>query len=198
MRTSIPASLFISLVLVGCGGGDSGTTTTDDDTGRATEETATGDTRSDDTGATTADTGSSADDTGLSTTDSMSTTDSSMATDTKMDAPVGAATFTQVYAIITAKCGSCHTTMSSGNLDMGTKMNAYSNLVGKKASGAQCLSSGLTRVVAGMPDTSLMYQKVTKDSAAVCGDSMPRARPVLPAGEIATIRSWILDGAKDN
>lgn len=174
MRSTYLTSLFVTLFLVGCGGDDGSTaTTTDGDTGATAEDTSSSST---DTGSSTDDTGSTTEDTGTASetsadtmmaSDSTMTTDTMMVADTKSDAPTTGATFTQVYAIITSRCSPCHTGGSSGNLDMTSKMKAYMNLVGKKAGGMACASGGMTRVVAGNPDNSLMYWKITKADADV-------------------------------
>jgi hypothetical protein len=199
MRTSI-FLLLSSLMVVGCGGSEDGGTVTEEDTGSATTETS----ATDDTGTAVTDTGTATDDTGTTTeetgADTMMAGDTLMAGDTMMggDTMMAGATFTQVYAIISAKCSPCHTTSTSGGLDMKNKMTAYGELVGKKAEGT-CAAGGMTRVVAGSADTSLLIHKLTKTSAEVCGDRMPEApRPVLPASEITTIRSWINAGAKND
>ncbi len=120
------------------------------------------------------------------------------------------ATFTQVYAIVTAHCGDCHKGTDSGikygGLNMSTMALAYMNLVGVKAAGTEppgspagyvaCGPTGETRVVAGDSGASLLYNKVngTQD----CGVRMPKNGAALSAANIATIKAWIDQGALNN
>lgn len=46
------------------------------------------------------------------------------------------------------------------------------------------------------PDSSYLYLKITGNPIA--GPRMPFLRPPLPDSLIQTIKSWILQGAKDN
>jgi polyvinyl alcohol dehydrogenase (cytochrome) len=111
-----------------------------------------------------------------------------------------AITFTAIYDDIFVTKGGCNTTSchggNQGNLNMSTRDDAYSNLVGVPASGVLCGSSGLVRVVPGDPGASLLLDKVSGDPPA-CGDPMPPANP-LDAQDIERIRRWIADGAKDD
>jgi hypothetical protein len=177
-------TLVTALLLVGCGSDDGSESTTAGDTGTSTQ----------DTSSTTNDTGGTAQDTGSTTEDT-----SGPATDTggAGDAPADAgepATFTRVWGtIIETKCRSCHSgTTPSGTLNMGTKANAYTNLVGKPAGGFACNGKG-TRVVAGNAAMSIMYQKVTTPT---CGNRMPAGgAPALPTVETDLIKNWINAGA---
>jgi hypothetical protein len=112
------------------------------------------------------------------------------------------ATFTQVYAIISMRCTPCHTTAAGigvmqGHLDMTTKMAAYMNLVNTPAAGVACAGKG-TRVTPGMPDSSVMYLKISLDDPAPCGSKMPLGLPPLPQAEADTIEAWIMGGAPNN
>ncbi len=118
------------------------------------------------------------------------------------DAPAameaGGATFTEVYAIISANCMPCHFAATpTGNLDMSTKANAYMNLVGKPAAGPSCGTSGLTRVVAGSAATSLIYHKI-HDAMPPCGSQMPFNGTPLRAADQQTFADWINAGAKND
>ncbi len=120
------------------------------------------------------------------------------------------ATFTEVYAIVTAHCGDCHKGTDSGikygGLNMSTMSLAYMNLVGVKAAGTEppgsaagyvaCGTTMEIRVVPGSSATSLLYNKVngTQD----CGVRMPKGDPALSAANIATIKDWIDQGALNN
>ncbi len=86
-----------------------------------------------------------------------------------------------------------------GKLDLSTSQTAYTNLVGIKAAGSSCGTSGLTRVVAGNASMSLFYNKLnakTTNVKAPCGDTMPDgAAAALSAANITLIQSWINGGA---
>lgn len=198
MRNSIFASVLFTSFLFACGGEDGTTPVTTDDTGTAAADTGTSST--DDTGTSTTDT-ATADDTGMTTMetggDTMMATDTPAA-DAKMDTPAMGATFTQVYAIIKAKCGTCHTGGSpSGSLGMATQADAYKNLVGVKAAAGGACSGGMTRVVKGNAANSLLVDKV--EPSPTCGSRMPRGgAPFLSDTEIATIRNWINAGANND
>jgi len=91
-----------------------------------------------------------------------------------------------------------------GNLTMTSRDQAYAALVGVKAmgmnltntmnKGTDCRDSGLTRVVPGMPEMSLLMLKVER--LQPCGDPMPAA-PLAPE-KVVQIRAWIANGAKDD
>jgi hypothetical protein len=117
------------------------------------------------------------------------------------DAP--ASTFTQVYTMVIAqRCMPCHTTATGigvlmGHLDMTSRATALMNLVNVPASGTACTGKGM-RVVPGMPDSSIMYLKISLDDPAPCGSKMPLGRDPLPKAEADMIEGWIVAGAKDN
>jgi hypothetical protein len=97
----------------------------------------------------------------------------------------------------------CHGGMV-GNLTMVDKATTYKALVGVGAMGtnlipgksADCKDSGLTRVVAGKPDESLLMKKI--EHMQPCGDPMPPTGVTLPDAKIKQIRTWIMNGAKDD
>ena len=110
--------------------------------------------------------------------------------------------FGPVYAtVIGPRCLPCHATdvgAIDGHLDMSTEQQAYANLVGVKASGVSCGMSGLTRVVAGSAQTSLLFGKVESPlamTAAFCGDTMPDDGTTLTRTDVTLIQNWIDDGA---
>jgi hypothetical protein len=110
------------------------------------------------------------------------------------------ATFTEVYAIIEAKCGGgtfgCHTEDDgdfSGDLDMHDKATARTSLVGVAAMTNDCV--GGMRVVAGDADNSFLIKAI---EGTACIDRMPDGEDPLTADEIATFRSWVEGGALDN
>jgi hypothetical protein len=116
----------------------------------------------------------------------------------------GAATFTAVLAIFAdpmINCGQCHGVMSIGGgllFKPTDKAGTYAALVGPVSqgmSGSQC--AGHTYVVPGMPDASLLYDKLSKVTPT-CGVRMPASGVVLSDAQIATVRAWIMAGALNN
>jgi hypothetical protein len=111
----------------------------------------------------------------------------------------GQATFTNIYtSILQPACATHHSggASASGALDMSSQALAFSNLVGVKAAGSACGTSGDIRVVAGSPTESLLYNKVNGTQS--CGAQMPLGGPYLPADEISLIEAWITAGAMNN
>ena len=113
-------------------------------------------------------------------------------------------TFTEIYSMLfpsetNARCNFCHgmpaSNQSNGSLHMGTaKTVAYGALVNKSSSSNKC--GGKSLVVAGKPEMSLFLQKLS--ASPPCGDRMPVGGRMLSDVELGMIRSWIVDGAKDN
>jgi hypothetical protein len=116
--------------------------------------------------------------------------------------------FSNIYMDIIVGVGcnggmACHAG-TVGNLTMTSKEQAYAALVGVKAMGMSipttmnkamnCKDSGLTRVVPGKPDESLLMLKVLR--TPTCGDPMPVAP--LAADKVAQIRAWISNGARND
>jgi hypothetical protein len=113
----------------------------------------------------------------------------------------GAPTFTEVYTqVISQKCLACHVPgqigVSEGMLDMSTQANAYTNLFEAAAAGSACAGQG-TRVIAGQPATSLLFEKVSM-ATPPCGQRMPLSMPALPQSEINEIQDWIAAGAHND
>jgi hypothetical protein len=111
----------------------------------------------------------------------------------------GTPTFTEVYTtVLGPNCASHHAAGQVDSfLDLGTQASAYSSLVGVKASGPGCGSSGLTRVVPGSASTSLLYEKVSQSTPS-CGSQMPFGGTPLSSGDQGLIASWINAGAKND
>jgi hypothetical protein len=89
----------------------------------------------------------------------------------------------------------------AGKLMMTTRKAAYDNLVGKAAMGLSadrpsCVGSGLTRVVPGDPDNSLLMQKIR--GTHTCGDLMPPNPPMLTPAELEQVQMWIMLGAPND
>jgi hypothetical protein len=99
--------------------------------------------------------------------------------------------------VIEGQCVSCHNPDSSyfprHRLDMSEMGLAYTNLVGAAAMGTECGGAGRTRVVASMPDASLLYAKIA--GMPDCGAQMPLIGTQLSPEVVGVIRQWIADGA---
>jgi hypothetical protein len=107
-----------------------------------------------------------------------------------------------VQPILAASCVRCHDpahpfvpetqTYVAMNL---TAAGAYAALVGKNATEV----CGGKLVTPGDPTKSYLYAKITEDTPCN-GTRMPHQgmilTPPLPADQIATIESWIRDGAR--
>jgi hypothetical protein len=92
---------------------------------------------------------------------------------------------------------------SVGMLTMTDKQATYDALVNVPAMGMNlntmpphCADSGLTRVVPGSPDTSLLMQKVA--GTQNCGTAMPPNPPLLLPAQQMQIRMWIANGAMND
>ena len=115
------------------------------------------------------------------------------------DAATAAATFTEVYAqILQPVCSSCHRPGGEGLFqDFSSQSAAYGALVGVKASGPSCGTSGDTRVVPGNASESLLFQKVS-EATPPCGSPMPLGGPPLSSAQVTLIQDWINAGAPNN
>jgi hypothetical protein len=129
-----------------------------------------------------------------------------------MGAPMftpGSPTFSAIYQeiIVSKGCNggpTCHAGLAAGQLKMTSKTEAFMSLVGVKAMGINlvmgstpnCKDTTLMRVVAGNPDMSLLYKKVSS-ATPECGGKMPPTA-MLPQPMIDQIKMWIMNGAKDD
>jgi hypothetical protein len=106
------------------------------------------------------------------------------------------ATFTAVYGeILEPTCSPCHRPGGEGAFqDFSSQPAAYAALVGVKALGPSCGSSGETRVVPGNAAQSLLFQKVSETSPP-CGSPMPLGGPPLQSAQVTLIEDWINAGA---
>jgi hypothetical protein len=125
----------------------------------------------------------------------------------------GTPTYTRVWTeVLEAKgCAGefCHGS-GQGGLSMDSKADAYLNLVGVAAAGPACSASGKMRVVAGNPEASLLFEKISSNPMPSCGDRMPIGARLEPdcltpdpsvcttQAEIQLVRDWIMAGALDN
>jgi hypothetical protein len=109
-------------------------------------------------------------------------------------------TFTDVYTMVITPggCPACHDpSTGAGSLDMSTQAKAYTDLVGVKAAGPACGTSGLTRVVKDDATTSLLYLKVS-ETTPPCGSPMPLNGTPLSTAETTMVKDWINGGAPNN
>jgi hypothetical protein len=132
---------------------------------------------------------------------------------------------TDVYTIIGSHCTFCHGLVDGGegsgikfgHLDMGTESAAYGNLVGEAGAGVLAQGkacghlgdAGLLRVDPSNAVQSLFYNKVESNDGdggsltyadgglvVLCGNPMPDHGDRLPSADLATIQTWINEGAK--
>jgi len=112
----------------------------------------------------------------------------------------GLPTWSAIYSEVIMKKGcnggaQCHGG-SGGMLNMATSDGAYAALVDVNAMGISlppsCSDSGLKRVVAFMPDQSLLVQKL--EHTQTCGMAMPPG-VTLEAVQTQQVRMWIMNGA---
>ncbi|HKU43275.1 MAG TPA: PQQ-binding-like beta-propeller repeat protein [Polyangiales bacterium] len=110
--------------------------------------------------------------------------------------------FSTIYAdILAPKCAGsvCHSSSATGgsfSLPAGaTASTVRSSLLNRVASGSECGASGMSLVVAGNPDQSLLYRKLT--DMPPCGARMPPTG-ALSAEQLGRVRTWIMNGALDN
>lgn len=121
---------------------------------------------------------------------------------------LSAPTFANVYAAVIAKScidAQCHGSSAQGKLGMNGGIGAYSSLVNTPAQGicpgpdgstmnsCACGESGLTRVIPGDPDHSLLMMKLSGNPP--CGDRMPPNAEPLPQELQDLVKNWILAGA---
>lgn len=115
----------------------------------------------------------------------------------KMPAP----TFTQVKAMVLANpcASSCHSAASKrGSLDLQT--DPYAALFNVATVNGTGKAVYPTRVAAGAPDKSFLYQKIalTMTPDPVVGNRMPQNQARLTQDNIDLVYCWIADGAKNN
>ena len=92
-------------------------------------------------------------------------------------------------------CHSSNMTGGSLNVSAGNASAVRTALVNMPATGSECASSGMSLVVPGQPDMSLLYRKLV--DMPPCGTRMPPTGP-LDAAELDRIRTWIENGALNN
>jgi hypothetical protein len=121
-------------------------------------------------------------------------------------------TFTRVWNEILMLKGCsgeyCHGS-GMGGLMLKNKRIAYDALVNVPAAGPACAGKGGVRVKPGMPDMSLLLDKLSHTTPS-CGEIMPVGVKLAPncvstmptvcttEAELALVRDWIAAGAKDD
>src|SRR3954449_2935929 len=91
-----------------------------------------------------------------------------------------------ILPILQANCQGCHQpAKASGKLDL----TVFKNML---AGG----ESGTAGVVSGKPNDSYLLEQITPDQKGEA--AMPQGKPPLAASDIAVIRKWIEEGAKDD
>jgi len=94
---------------------------------------------------------------------------------------------------LTCALAGCHSTGSaSGGLVLAAG-SAFDNLVGVPSSQQPAVS----HVASGDPDNSYLVRKI-EGAAGISGGRMPLNRTPLTAAQIASIRTWIAEGAQNN
>ena len=108
-----------------------------------------------------------------------------------------------VAPIIMSKCSPCHTTQAHGGFNW-NYMNLVTNPTVTATATVNCsfMMGSKKHVVPGMPETSLVWIKLSRTSAelaaatAKCGLPMPQSPQTLTSAEKTTIHDWIMGGAK--
>jgi hypothetical protein len=99
---------------------------------------------------------------------------------------------TQVFAVSCALSQSCHAGPApKEGLDLSASL--WSRIVNRPS--AQVPEQNL--VVPGDPEASYLFEKVSRPTPAR-GVRMPNAGPPLDPATLGALRSWILDGARDD
>lgn len=84
-------------------------------------------------------------------------------------------------------CIGCHTASTESFLGNPSSMEGATLVTATAVTAPSCV--GQTMVIAGDPDNSLLYKKLTSRD---CGMQMPQGGPMLSAGEIQDVRDWII------
>jgi mono/diheme cytochrome c family protein len=110
--------------------------------------------------------------------------------------PIGSDTLVSfaadVQPILNTRCLTCH-----GNPGMNNySVRNYQTVFGPRP---QAQNMRMLEVRAGKPDSSYLVWKLEgRPTWPISGERMPRFGPYLDPSEIATIRTWIRQGALDN
>lgn len=99
-------------------------------------------------------------------------------------------------------CPGCHTADNQHSfLNLSTRDAAFEGLVDTDSQGTDCGRLDVLRVAPFDAENSLLVWKlegVDANGDLVCGSRMPFGGAPLEADEIARIRAWIDEGARDN
>jgi hypothetical protein len=103
--------------------------------------------------------------------------------------------------MISRRCASapCHGSAREGELQLDDPATALSNLVGMVSRGDDCMSGGAMLIAPGDPDHSLLVNKLEGHDAngeVICGRSMPVGGSRVSDASMASIRQWIMEGAR--
>jgi mono/diheme cytochrome c family protein len=103
-----------------------------------------------------------------------------------------------IQPIFDARCTSCHSPGFPTNTIVGIPMvltpgRSFGSLVNQ----ASAQRPDLTLVTPGEPDASLLWLKVSSNSPPV-GATMPLIGDRLSSAELALVRDWIAQGARNN
>ncbi|MES2178146.1 MAG: hypothetical protein V4550_09800 [Gemmatimonadota bacterium] len=102
--------------------------------------------------------------------------------------------------LLTPSCATaaCHVGANAQGGLVLTADVAYQNLVGVKPTNPNAVADGLKRVVAGKPDSSLLYHKLVfppGHHASDYGNPMPTGTGGVSPGQLEFVRQWIAAGA---
>ena len=99
----------------------------------------------------------------------------------------------------TCATSSCHSSTSkAGNLEL-TSGKSFAQLVNVFAENGTAKAEGVKRVAPGKAEESFLVIKVQTITKVDYGVSMPTTSPTgVPADQLAAIKAWINNGAKDN
>jgi hypothetical protein len=113
------------------------------------------------------------------------------------DGPPPVSFASQVQPILNQNCAGCHQNatgiMAPKGLDLSAG-HAYANMVGVAA--VEC-TGGKLRVMANQPTQSYLINKV-QGTGMCAGGRMPLGGAALSAADIATMTTWITQGAPNN
>ena len=116
-------------------------------------------------------------------------------------ASVGTPSFAKIQAqILSPSCATanCHVGATAQAGLILTPDVAYEQLVGVAPTNPNAMADGLRRVMAGKPDSSLLYHKLVfppGHHAHDYGNSMPSGTLGLTVGQLEYVRQWIAAGA---
>jgi hypothetical protein len=86
----------------------------------------------------------------------------------------------------------CHASNLPGLTDY--HMGGYADLFD---TGTEARQEGMCEIKAGDPDQSYMFWKVEGHSG-IQGARMPKDRPAMTSADLQLLRTWILEGARNN